>query len=131
MDHPAVHRVRAALSAAGASGEVRLLDASARTAQQAADQVGVDVGQIANSLVFDADGEPLLVLTNGVHRVDRAKVAALVGRRGSGAPTRTSFGTASMRSTNLVTQAAPNPFRRPPADCLRDKSERDIPLGCS
>jgi len=79
MDHPAVDRVRAALSAAGSTTEVRVLDASARTAQQAADQIGVEVGQIANSLVFAADGEPLLVLTSGAHRVDTAKVAALIG----------------------------------------------------
>jgi prolyl-tRNA editing enzyme YbaK/EbsC (Cys-tRNA(Pro) deacylase) len=79
MDHPAVHRVRAALAAAGATTEIRVLDASARTAQQAADQIGVDVGQIANSLVFAADGEALLVLTSGAHRVDTAKVAALIG----------------------------------------------------
>jgi len=39
----------------------------------------VEVGQIANSLVFDADGAPLLVLTSGAHRVDTGKVAALVG----------------------------------------------------
>ena len=79
MDHPAVHRVRAALAAAGAATEVRVLDDSARTAQQAADQIGVEVGQVANSLVFAADGEPLLVLTSGAHRVDTAKVAALIG----------------------------------------------------
>ena len=79
MDHPAVHRVRAALSAAGATTEVRVLDGSASTAQQAADQLGVEVGQIANSLVFAADGEALLVLTSGAHRVDTAKVAALIG----------------------------------------------------
>ena len=43
------------------------------------------MGQIANSLVFDADGAPLLVLTSGAHRVDTGKVAALVGAR-PGAP---------------------------------------------
>ena len=43
------------------------------------DILGVEVGQIANSLVFVADGEPLLVLTSGRHRVDTAKVATLVG----------------------------------------------------
>jgi prolyl-tRNA editing enzyme YbaK/EbsC (Cys-tRNA(Pro) deacylase) len=79
MDHPAVHRVRAALAAAGTTTEIRVLDASARTAQQAADQIGVEVAQIANSLVFAADGEALLVLTSGAHRVDTAKVAALIG----------------------------------------------------
>ena len=77
--HPNVIRVQQALIAAGASGEVRTLDESARTAAEAAAALGVEVGQIANSLIFVADGEPLLVLTSGRHRVDTAKVAALVG----------------------------------------------------
>jgi prolyl-tRNA editing enzyme YbaK/EbsC (Cys-tRNA(Pro) deacylase) len=77
-----VHRVRAALAergAAGAASGVRLLDDSARTAAQAAEQLGVQVAQIANSLVFAADGAPLLVMASGGHRVDTTKVAALVG----------------------------------------------------
>ena len=85
-DHPAVLRVRKALSAAGATGQVVVLDDHARTAAAAARQLGVEVGQIANSLVFavpDAaapDGRrPLLVLTSGAHRVDTGKVAALIG----------------------------------------------------
>ena len=49
------------------------------TAPAAAQALGVEVGQIANSLIFDADGEPLLVLTSGAHRVDTAKVAARMG----------------------------------------------------
>ena len=49
------------------------------TAAAAAAALGVEVGQIANSLVFDADGAPLLVLTSGAHRVDTGKVAGLVG----------------------------------------------------
>lgn len=77
--HPSVARVTARLAELGAAGEVRTLDGSARTAAQAADQLGVEVAQIANSLVFDADGAPLLVLASGGHRVDTAKVAALVG----------------------------------------------------
>jgi prolyl-tRNA editing enzyme YbaK/EbsC (Cys-tRNA(Pro) deacylase) len=93
MDHPAVHRVRAALAAAGATRAaeaIRALDSSAHTAQLAADQLGVEVGQIANSLVFvaAADGDPagpgdhgelLLILTSGAHRVDTATVAATLG----------------------------------------------------
>jgi prolyl-tRNA editing enzyme YbaK/EbsC (Cys-tRNA(Pro) deacylase) len=77
--HPNAVRVQKALVAAGASGQVRMLDESARTAAEAAASLGVDVGQIANSLVFVADGEPLLVLTSGRHRVDTARVAALIG----------------------------------------------------
>lgn len=58
---------------------MRILDESARTAAQAAAQLGVEVAQIANSLVFEADGAPLLVLASGGHRVDTAKVADLLG----------------------------------------------------
>jgi prolyl-tRNA editing enzyme YbaK/EbsC (Cys-tRNA(Pro) deacylase) len=76
---PQAVAVQAALVAAGVRGEVRRLDESARTAAEAAAALGVEVGQIANSLVFVADGAPLLVLTSGRHRVDTAKVAALLG----------------------------------------------------
>lgn len=77
--HPSVVRVQDALLAAGAKGSVRMLDESARTAAEAAAALGVEVGQITNSLIFVADGEPLLVLTSGRHRVDTSKVAELVG----------------------------------------------------
>ena len=60
-------------------GEVRVLREPAPTAAAAAAQLGCEVGAIANSLVFDADGAPLLVLTSGAHRVDTSRVAALVG----------------------------------------------------
>jgi prolyl-tRNA editing enzyme YbaK/EbsC (Cys-tRNA(Pro) deacylase) len=60
-------------------GEVRHLDDSARPAAPAAAQLGVEPAQIANSLVFSADGDPLLVMASGGHRVDTAKVARLVG----------------------------------------------------
>jgi prolyl-tRNA editing enzyme YbaK/EbsC (Cys-tRNA(Pro) deacylase) len=77
--HPNAVRVQDALLAAGAKGSVRMLDESARTAAEAAAALGVEVGQITNSLIFIADGEPLLVLTSGRHRVDTARVAELVG----------------------------------------------------
>ena len=76
--HPAVERVRQRLAALGAQGELRTLDGSARTAAEAAAALGVTPAQIANSLVFSADGAPLLVMASGGHRVDTAKVAALV-----------------------------------------------------
>ena len=78
-DHPRVVEVARLLRAAGAAGEVRSLPDSARTAATAAAQLGVPVGAIANSLVFDVDGNPLLVLTSGAHRVDETTVAALLG----------------------------------------------------
>ncbi|HEY4461824.1 MAG TPA: YbaK/EbsC family protein [Streptosporangiaceae bacterium] len=60
-------------------GAVRELPESAPTAATAAAQLGCDVGAIANSLIFAADGAPLLVMTSGAHRVDTANVARLVG----------------------------------------------------
>ena len=77
--HPTARKVADALAAAGVRGEVRMLAEEVRTAAQAATQLGVEVGAIANSLIFDADGEPLLVLTSGAHRVDTAKVAGGLG----------------------------------------------------
>ena len=61
------------------AGAVQVLPESARTAAAAAEQLGCDVGAIADSLVFAADGAPLLVLTSGAHRVDTSLVADLVG----------------------------------------------------
>ena len=78
-EHPRVAEVTRLLRTAGAAGEVRTLPDSARTAAAAAAQLGVDVGAIANSLVFDVGGNPLLVLTSGAHRVDEPTVAGLLG----------------------------------------------------
>jgi prolyl-tRNA editing enzyme YbaK/EbsC (Cys-tRNA(Pro) deacylase) len=78
-EHPRVAEVARLLCAAGATGTVRHLPDSARTAAAAAAQLGVEVGAIVNSLVFDVDGNPLLVLTSGAHRVDEPLVATLLG----------------------------------------------------
>ena len=78
MSAPA-DRVVAALRAAGVEADVRRFDVPVPTAAAAAEVLGCAVGAIANSLVFDADGAPLLVLTSGAHRVDTGKIAALVG----------------------------------------------------
>ncbi|MCW2584359.1 MAG: uncharacterized protein JWQ53_3149 [Klenkia sp.] len=83
-DHPRVAEVVAQLRAAGADGaadEVRELPESAPTAAAAAEQLGVGIGAIANSLVFDVGGNPLLVMTSGAHRVDTGMVAGLLGVR--------------------------------------------------
>ncbi|GGV05292.1 hypothetical protein GCM10010182_24990 [Actinomadura cremea] len=79
--HPNAEHVAGVLRGHGAEGEIVELPDSAPTARAAADQLGCEVGAIANSLVFDADGAPLLVLTSGAHRVDTAKVARIVGAR--------------------------------------------------
>lgn len=78
-EHANVRAVRDALADRGAPFAVRVLPDAVSTAKAAADALGVEVGQIANSLVFSADGAPLLVLTSGAHRVDTAKVAATLG----------------------------------------------------
>jgi prolyl-tRNA editing enzyme YbaK/EbsC (Cys-tRNA(Pro) deacylase) len=50
-----------------------------RTAAEAAAALGIEVGAIANSLVFALDGEPILVMTSGSHRVDTAWLGAQLG----------------------------------------------------
>lgn len=81
--HRNIELVRTALTDGGADPDriarLVVLPDAVTTAAAAAEALGVEVGQIANSLVFDADGAPLLVLTSGAHRVDTAKVAGLVG----------------------------------------------------
>ena len=72
--------VAAALADAGVEGLVRELPDSARTAPEAAAALDVEVGAIANSLIFWADDEPLLVLTSGRHRVDTTALAAVLGK---------------------------------------------------
>lgn len=79
-----VQRVTAALSAAGHAHAPVMLDGAARTAQQAADALGIVVGQIAKSIIFrrQSDDAAVLVITSGDRRVDEQRVAALVGAIG-------------------------------------------------
>jgi prolyl-tRNA editing enzyme YbaK/EbsC (Cys-tRNA(Pro) deacylase) len=79
-----VQRVAAALQALGHPHAPRMLDSAARTAQQAADALGISVGQIAKSIIFrrKSDDAAVLVVTSGDRRVDEKKVDALVGKTG-------------------------------------------------
>ena len=79
--HPAVEKVEAALLAAGVEPRVRWFETPTPTAVSAAAELGVEVGAIANSLVFTIDGEPLLVMTSGAHRVDTAFLGERLGGR--------------------------------------------------
>ncbi|GAA1678877.1 YbaK/EbsC family protein [Microbacterium lacus] len=72
--------VHDALRAAGITGEIVVLPDAASTAALAAAALGIEVGAIANSLVFWSDDAPLLVMTSGAHRVDTAALAARTGR---------------------------------------------------
>ena len=76
----AVKRVLAALHEHGLEGEIHVLSDSARTAQEAATALGIEVGQIASSLIFKLpDESPLLIITSGRHRVDTDLVAKSLG----------------------------------------------------
>ncbi|MEV7694107.1 YbaK/EbsC family protein [Microbacterium sp. NPDC089189] len=77
---PRSRLVADALAAAGITGGIRVLPDAASTAAAAASALQVEVGAIANSLVFWSDGEPLLVMTSGAHRVDTAALAKRLGR---------------------------------------------------
>ena len=80
LQNPSVQRVSAKLKELGVKGEVHVLSDSARTAQEAADALGILVGQVASSIVFKLDDEsPLLVITSGRHRVDTKLVAQKLG----------------------------------------------------
>ena len=71
--------VAAAMAAAGIECDITILAADAKTAVAAADQLGCEVGAIANSLVFESDGSPLLVMASGAHRVDTDLLARSLG----------------------------------------------------
>ena len=77
-------RVALALAERGHAHTPRWLDVAARTSQEAADALGVQVGQIAKSVIFrrKADEAAVLVVTSGDRRVDEKRVAALTGPLG-------------------------------------------------
>ena len=79
-----VQRVAAALQAQGHPHMPQMLDDAARTAQQAADALGILVGQVAKSIIFrrKSDDAAVLVVTSGDRRVDEKKVEAHVGKVG-------------------------------------------------
>ena len=80
LTNPSVIRVTALLKELGCSGEVTILSDSARTALDAANALGIEVGQVASSIVFKLpSGNPLLVITSGRHRVDTELVAKNLG----------------------------------------------------
>ena len=80
LTNSSVVRVSALLKKLNCSGQVRVLSESARTALDAADSLGIEVGQVASSIVFRLpSGNPLLVITSGGHRVDTSLVAENLG----------------------------------------------------
>ena len=79
--NPKHQRFVADLKRAGIEREIRLLDEHTHTAAAAANHLGCEVAAIANSLVFDCEGEALLIMSSGAGRVDTALVSATLGGR--------------------------------------------------
>ena len=77
--HPNVARVTQAAKDAGLEIEVRKFPEGTKTAQDAADAIGVTVGQIVKSLVFGVDDEIVMALVSGVNQLDEKKLAAAAG----------------------------------------------------
>ena len=76
LEKSAVKRVVAAMEKNGVAGEIKVLTQTAKSAAEAAAGLGIEVGQIASSIIFKLpDGNPLLVITSGRHRVDTQLVA--------------------------------------------------------
>ncbi len=71
--------MREQLAASGADGEIRVLQEPVPTAAAAAAALGCEVGAIANSLIFAADGAALLVVASGAHRVHLERLARRIG----------------------------------------------------
>lgn len=78
-----VERVRTALSALGVDGAIKTFDQSTRTAAEAAEAVGCEVGQIAKSLIFRAkvSDRPVLVIARGDGRVNEKKISQTLGEK--------------------------------------------------
>ena len=76
LEKAAVKRFKEAADSLGVKGEINILAETARTAIDAANGLGIEVGQIASSLIFKLpSGNPLLIITSGRHRVDTELVA--------------------------------------------------------
>lgn len=76
LEKAAVRRFKEAAESLGVKGEINILAETARTAIDAANGLGIEVGQIASSLIFKLpSGNPLLIITSGRHRVDTDLVA--------------------------------------------------------
>ena len=78
--HPNAARVQAVLQSLGATGRVLELESSTRTAAEAAAAIGTTIEQIAKSLVFLADEEPVLVIASGIHRISLDRLASHLGK---------------------------------------------------
>lgn len=81
MVKQSVQRVMDALQAAGLDADIHELSSSCRTAEEAAASVGTSVPKIVKSLVFLADGAPILALVSGSNRLDTERLGAALGKQ--------------------------------------------------
>ena len=107
--HAAVQAVERELRSHGIQGDVLWLDEATPTAAAAAAAIGIEVGAIANSLVFTLDGEPVLVMTSGAHRVD----TGYLGQRLGGTLGRASADTVREATGQVIGGVAPTGHPRP------------------
>lgn len=126
LEKAAVQRAKSAIQGAGLSGAITVLSESARTAAEAAAALGIEVGQIASSLIFKLpDEEPLLIITSGRHRVDTELVAQSIGVEKLG---RADADYVKARSGYSVGGVAPLGWSEPPAMTLIDEALADYPI---
>ena len=78
---PNAREAQAAIAAAGLPGKVQVMAESARTVAEAAASIGVEQGQIAKSLIFLADGDPVMVVASGDEQIDTKALAELTGKK--------------------------------------------------
>jgi prolyl-tRNA editing enzyme YbaK/EbsC (Cys-tRNA(Pro) deacylase) len=71
--------VQAELDRLNTGIRIQFFETTTATSQQAADNVGCELGQIVKSIAFIVDGTPVVCLTSGDQRVDDRKIAALYG----------------------------------------------------
>ena len=82
LEHPSVRRVRAALAEAGSSASVIELSETARSAQDAADSIGTELGSIVKSLIFAVGGKPVMALVAGDRQCDTKVLPVALGLEG-------------------------------------------------
>ena len=82
LAHPAVRRVQEALREKGSRAEIIELETTARTAEDAARALGVEVGAIVKSLMFTIDGDPVMALVAGDRSCDTSTLGRAFGRSG-------------------------------------------------
>ena len=123
LEKAAVQRAQSALHQHQMNGKITVLSDSARTAAEAAAALGIEVGQIASSIVFKLpNGEPLLVITSGRHRVDTTLVAQLLNVESLGRADADYVKDASGYSVGGV---APVGWIKPPTQTLIDEALND------